>query len=234
MENYFFRSVRCVYTIGQEDTRMLKKLFFIFLPVLSCVADDIRISMQQTQITGTPLAAKGMSFEWDNGRSYWALAGKILVGAYVCTTAYLLYARYLLNNLCAWNNWKNSVSLSDLALLPQNDVYGMLMKSIQVRYNCPSGTHTMNIPQFLQDTAIEIEVLSSYKIVAHALSTVYLAPLFFISTDAVRQAEEKIKRLRFMQSVVIGELDMHEYAAVQRCSFFSFGSRKGLCVMRRA
>lgn len=212
----------------------IKLVGIFFLITFYCTAGDIKISMQQTQISGMPLAGKGMSFEWDNNRSCWPTIGKVIIGAYVCTTAYLLYARYLLNNLCAWNNWKNPIPLSDLATMQQKNVHDLLVQSIEMRYNCPSGTFAMNLPQFLRDTALEIEILNTYKMLANSLRSVYLAPLFFISDDSIRQADEKIKRLRFMQTIIVGELDLREYSCMQRFTIFNFRNRKDLCAMQHA
>ena len=65
----------------------------------------------------------------------------------------------------------------------------------------------MNLTQFLQDTTAEIESLSNYKSIAHMLNSLCMAPLFFVSPDSVRQADEKIKRLRFLQTTVASELE---------------------------
>ena len=109
---------------------MRKLILFLLFSCFFVRADDIRISMQQTQISGVPCNNKSMSFEWDNSNSWLknVIYGSLF--AYTLTTVYLLYVRYLLNNMCAWNNWKTSVPLAELATLPQKNVYEMLTKSI--------------------------------------------------------------------------------------------------------
>jgi hypothetical protein len=208
---------------------MAKKIVFLALCCLFLETNaqpDIKISMQQTQISGIPPIQKNSSWEGHlstntkTSRTLWYIAG----GAYVAAVAYALHARYLLNNLCAWNNWNNTIPLSDLASMPQKNVYVMLTKSIEIKYNCPPGPLTMNLTQFLQDTTMEIETLGNYKTFAQALNSCYIAPLFFISQDSIKQAEEKIKRLRFMQSVLANELEPTN--AVRRLNIINYARQK--------
>ena len=217
---------------------MTKKIVFLalcclFLETNTRNQPDIKISVQQTQIGGIPMSKKDVSWEGclsndtKSNRTLWYIAG----GAYVAAVAYALHARYLLNNLCAWNNWNNTIPLSDFANMPQKNVYGMLTKSIEIKYNCPPGPITMNLTQFLQDTTMEIETLGNYKTFAQALSTCYIAPLFFISQDSIKQAEEKIKRLRFMQSVLANELEPTN--VVRRLNIINYAYQKYQSWMQR-
>jgi hypothetical protein len=127
--------------------------------------------------------------------------------AYIGTALYALHARYLLNDMNAWNNWKNNIPLSDLASMPQKDISALLTKGIQAHYHCPQGTLIMNIPHFLNDTSNEIDTLITYKTIGTFLQSFYIAPLVFMTKDSIAQAEEKIKRLHFLQTVIANDLE---------------------------
>ena len=192
---------------------MTKKLcsLMVFMVLSAYGVKEVHIDFKANLINNGVPFGKKTSFDYlsdsDGSKSWFGTALTVAAIAYTATLVYVLHARYLLNDLCAWNNWKNNIPLADLASMPQKAVYDMLSKSITLKYCCPEGTITMNLTQFLQDTTAEIESLSNYKSTAKILNSVGVSQLFFISSDSVRQADEKIKRLRFMQTAVASELE---------------------------
>jgi hypothetical protein len=184
------------------------KTIIILLLAGNCLLDAASPNIEMIQIVN------GSSFEGEwvpsptrLGSRVYSFVSTAAIIAYLGTAAYTLHARYMLNDMTAWNNWRNSISLTDLASIPQKELSDMLVKSISIHYNCPPGTILMNIPLFLRDTCNEINTLTTYKTIGHFLQSFYLAPLAFITKDSLAQAEEKIKRLQFMQTIVATDLE---------------------------
>jgi len=209
--------------------------------ILGCLFFSSYASKHENQIqislncaNGVPMS-KGSHFAWDNEgggiMSNYSTLITIAAMSYAVILVYLLHGRYLLNDLCAWNNWKNNIPLAELAALPQKTVYDMLTKSIAIKYNCPTSAVTMNLTLFLQDTTAELETLSSYKSTAQILKSCYVSPLFFVSPESIKQTEEKIKRLRFIQSIVAGELEPTN--CVRRLDLINYAYSKCQTLMQR-
>jgi len=214
---------------------MVKSWLYLVLLVCATVysASDTgtHINLQQIQIGGVPTDRRDFSLEWPPKSSSMRTVWYVLGGTYVLTSAYMLYTRYMLNNLNAWNNWRNNISLADLASMPQKNVYEMLSKSIQTRYHCPPGTTMMNITRFLQETSDEIDHLNNYISFANMAQGMRLHWLFFISRESIKQAEEKIKRLHFMQSVVASELEPDN--GIRQLNIINYSNRTRPSLMQR-
>lgn len=188
---------------------MVKKIVLCILGYHLLAASNIEM-VQQVVYNGTAEDTLTTTLPHEISAHTYGIATTLALCAYVGTTLYALRTRYLLNDMTAWNNWKNTMSLSDLASMPQKDVSQMLTKSIQTHYHCPPGTALMNIPQFLRDTCNEIDTLTRYRTIGTFLQSFYVAPLVFMTKDSMTQAEEKIKRLQFIQTIVANDLEPHD------------------------
>lgn len=182
----------------------------VVLCVLGCHLLTAAPTIKMVQIINGTTFENESVFPKSIGAHVYSIATATAVCTYVGTALYALRARYLLNDMNAWNNWKNTIPLVDLASMPQKDVSALLTKGIQAHYHCPQGTLTMNIPHFLNDTSNEIDTLTTYKTIGTFLQSFYVAPLVFMTKDSLVQAEEKIKRLQFMQTIVANDLEPHD------------------------
>ncbi len=134
---------------------------------------------------------------------FWSALGLTYAG----TVIYFVRGRLLLNNTHAWHAWHSEISMNEFLAIPHKILYEQLRFSMQERYHTPHSLIAMNLNDFFQETARELGILNGYYTYGSYLARVWISPIFFITQSSLKRAEEKIKRLLHMRTVIACELE---------------------------
>lgn len=126
---------------------------------------------------------------------------------YAGSLLYFLHGRLLINDTHAWHAWRPKLSLNEFLALPHKNLYEQLRLAMQERYQTPNASIIMNLTDFLNETSHELSILRGYHKLGSRLSRVWLTPIFFVTHDLLNRADEKIKRLLHMRTVIANELE---------------------------
>lgn len=119
-------------------------------------------------------------------------------------------AQWLMSDLNAWLNWNAAQPFEQLLALPHNEVYAALKKAIEMRYQSPSLPIMVNVTQFLQETNTELACLRRYvRLCAWLEKFPLLMRVCLADAASVKCAQDSIKRLIFLRTIIAQELEPH-------------------------
>lgn len=127
--------------------------------------------------------------------------------SYLSVLACVLRGRYVLEDRTAWHAWRSELSLADLLVIAHKDLFNQLRLAMQELYGTPNSSVIMNLVDFFTQTSAEITALRRYLTLGNALERVWLNKAFFVSTDSVKRADEKVKKLLHFRTVIANELE---------------------------
>lgn len=126
---------------------------------------------------------------------------------YAGLLAYIARGYWQLNRSSAWHAWHSEVSLNALLVIPHKDLYAQLHLALQERYHTPNASILMNLFDFFNETTEELAILRGYHWFGSLLSKMWIAPLFFVTNNSLKRADEKIKRLLHLRTTIANELE---------------------------
>ncbi len=163
---------------------------------------------QRNEQSMLSIARDGIATAWravkDSRRAI--ILGAIAV-SYASVLLYFVRGRFLIHDSRAWHAWRSELSLEELLALPHKKLYEHLRLSMQERYHTPHASIVMNLLDFFNETTHELVVLRGYHAIGSRLARIWLAPAFFVTSNSLRMADEKIKRLLHMRTVIATELE---------------------------
>ncbi len=132
-------------------------------------------------------------------------------------------ARNLLDNARAWSCWKNHIAIDHLGSYSRDELSKELFIDIQERYiNIDDPTdHLLPLAGFLPMLERERILLEKYIWWGNKIMTCRLHLIFPLNQENITQAEEALRRLKFIKGLFISWWAVHnsQYGVVKNVKY---------------
>lgn len=129
----------------------------------------------------------------------------LITSFYLALNLRLYYLHYKLKSSKCWSQWRSSLELEELYLIPRLTLYNDLLTNIQTKYINFKNFRDKLAPlsKFLEDVEQEESYIKQYEYIVKALKWIHIGNFIFYSNNLYKQLSKRYSRLIFIKGAFL-------------------------------